>query len=258
MRRRGRASEGIGLGSLEGAAAIRARRTAQEQVATLLREAILSGKLHGGSRLVQDQIAAELNVSRVPVREALLQLEAEGLVRMQAHRGASVVWQSPDEIAELFEIRGLLVAEAVRRAVPQLTDGQLARLDDIERRGTQTVHMAARVRLTRAFYATLLEGLDRPRLRAMIEKLEREVERYLLPLERPHLGHAAIVQACRERNGEGAAALVREHLQHVGERAVGRLRALQERGGAPLSPRGQMVGRRSARANPPGPNARPG
>jgi DNA-binding GntR family transcriptional regulator len=228
--RRAGAEPALGLGELAGAAAIRERRTAQEQVADFLRDAILSGRLHGGARLVQDQIAAELSVSRVPVREALLQLEAEGLVRMQAHRGASVVWLSPEEIAELFEIRGLLVGEAVRRAVPLLTDAQLARLEQIERRGAETTGMAARVRLTHAFYAALFEHLDRPRLRAMIDKLEREVERYLQPLERPRFGHTAIVEACRRRDGEAAAVLVRDHLKHVGDRAVERLRARQAEG----------------------------
>ena len=215
----------VDLGALAGAAAVRERRTAQEMVADFLRDAILSGKLHGGARLLQDRIAADLNVSRVPVREALLQLEAEGLVRMQAHRGASVVWLSPEEIAEIFEIRALLVAEAVRRAVPDLADEQVDRLAEIERREGRESNMAARARLTHAFYSTLFERLDRPRLRALIDKLEREVERYLQPLQRPHLGHGELVEAFRARDADRAAGLVRQHLKDVGDRAVARVRA---------------------------------
>jgi DNA-binding GntR family transcriptional regulator len=218
----------VDLGALAEAHELRERRTTQELVAALLRRAILSGKLPGGARLVQDQIAAQLGVSRVPVREALLQLEAEGLVRMQAHRGATVVARTPAEIAELFEIRALLLSEAVRRVVPHLTDAQVRRLEEIEARTRGEADMAARMQLTHAFYAVLLERLDRPRLRAMIEKLEQEVERYLLSLERPHLGHGQIVAACAARDGERAAALVREHLLQVGERAVERLAALRE------------------------------
>src|SRR6266849_3432682 len=111
---------------LNGVSAVRQRRTTQELVVEFLREGILSGALRGGARLVQDKIATELNVSRVPVREALLQLEAEGLVRMEAHRGASVVWLALEEIAEIFDIRELLVLDAVRRVVPTLTDKQVA------------------------------------------------------------------------------------------------------------------------------------
>jgi DNA-binding GntR family transcriptional regulator len=238
------------LGVLDGAAAVRERRTTQELVVDFLRDAILSGRLHGGARLVQDEIAAELNVSRVPVREALLQLEAEGLVRMQAHRGASVVWLSPEEVYELFELRALLVADAVRRAVPRLADDQVTRLEQIERREARESNMAARSRLTHAFYATLLERLDRPRQRALIDKLEREGERYLEPLTRPHLGHDAIVEACRARDAARAADLVRQHLEQVGERAVARLRALLAQGDVHLplrtAPRGGRAGGRSS------------
>ncbi len=219
-----------GVGALDGAETVRERRTTQELVFEFLRDAILSGRLRGGSRLVQDKIATELSVSRVPVREALLQLEAEGLVRMEAHRGASVVWLSPEEIAEIFEIRTLLVADALRRAVPNLTDAQVGRLEEIARRQERETSMAARSRLNRAFYATLFEHLQRPRLRLMIDKLEREVERYLQPLERPHLGHLDVVEACRHRDAERAVGIVEGHLTRVGERAVARVRELVESG----------------------------
>jgi DNA-binding GntR family transcriptional regulator len=197
-----------------------------------LRDAILSGTLRGGSRLVQDKIATELNVSRVPVREALLQLESEGLVRMEAHRGASVVWLSPEEIAELFDIRALLVADAIRRAVPGVTDEQIVRLEDIERREKRETNMAARARLTHAFYTTLFEHLNRPRQVAMIDRLEREVERYLEPLERPHLGHSDLVDACRQRDAERAAAIASEHLHRVSDRATNGVRQLMSTGEA--------------------------
>ena len=226
------AAASTSVASLDGASAVRQRRTTQEMVFDFLRDAILSGKLRGGSRLVQDKIATDLNVSRVPVREALLQLESEGLVRMEAHRGASVVWLSPEEIAELFDIRALLVADAVRRAVHGLTDEQIERLQDIERREVRETNMAARARLTHAFYTTLFEHLNRPRQVALIERLEREVERYLEPLERPHLGHAELVDACRRRDADGAAAIAREHLQRVSERAVEGVRRLMSTGEA--------------------------
>ncbi len=214
------------LGDLEGAAAVRERRTTQELVFEFLREAILSGRLRGGAHLVQDRIATQLSVSRVPVREALLQLEAEGLVRMEAHRGASVVWLSPEEIEEIFEIRTILTTAAIRKAVPALTDDQIRRIEQIAARQQRESNMATRMRLNSAFYATLFEGLHRPRLQAMMDKLEREVERYLMPIDRPHLGHAALVKACQERRGDEAAAIVERHLSEVSGRVVASVKAL--------------------------------
>jgi len=159
------------IGALDGAARVRERRTTQELVVDFLRDAILSGRLRGGARLIQDKVAADLNVSRVPVREALLQLEAEGLVRMEAHRGASVVWLAPEEITEIFEIRELLVTGAIRLVVPTLSDAQISRLEAIDRKQAGERNMAARAKLTHAFYATLFEQLNRPRLKGMMDKL---------------------------------------------------------------------------------------
>jgi DNA-binding GntR family transcriptional regulator len=159
------------IGSLDGAARVRERRITQELVVAFLRDAILTGRLRGGARLIQDKIASDLDVSRVPVREALLQLEAEELVRMEAHRGASVVWLAPEEITEIFEIRELLVTGAVRIVVPSLTDTQVARLEAIDRKQTAEHNMVARAKLTHAFYTTLFEQLNRPRLKAMMDKL---------------------------------------------------------------------------------------
>lgn len=235
------------IGTLAGAAAVRERRTTQELVFEFLRDAILSGRLSGGSRLVQDKLAADLNVSRVPVREALLQLEAEGFVRMEAHRGASVVWLSPEEVAEIFEIRIILVSAAVRKTVPLLSDEQIERLGRIAVAQSSETDMAARVRLNYDFYDALLEPLGRPRWRTMMDKLEREVERFLQPIDRPHLGHIAFVEACRQRDGEAAVGLIGDHLAHVGERAVARLREAVDRGEMPARP-GEPLPRRG-RAN---------
>ncbi len=131
-----------------------------------------------------------------------------------------MVWLTLEEIAEIFDIRELLVLDAVRRVVPTLTDKQVARLAEIERRQTTEKNMATRVRLTHAFYTTLFESLNRPRHRAMMDKLEREVERYLQPLERPHLGHARMIDAFRKRDAERATAIMRDHLQKVRDRAL--------------------------------------
>jgi DNA-binding GntR family transcriptional regulator len=215
------------IGALDGAATVRERRTTQELVFEFLRDAILSGRLRGGSHLIQDKIASELHVSRVPVREALLQLESEGLVRMEAHRGASVVWLAPEEIAEIFEIRAILVTAAIRRVIPDLTEQQIDRLEQITDRQERETSAAARARLNHAFNTILFEPLNRPRLRALMDRLEREVDRYLMSIpDRPRIGHRELVEACRTRDAERAAELIHRHLEKASECAVGRVREL--------------------------------
>ena len=216
----------VRIGALDGAAMVRERRTTQELVFEFLRDAILSGRLRGGSHLVQDKIAQELNVSRVPVREALLQLESEGLVRMEAHRGASVVWLSAEEIAEIFEIRSILVTAAIRKVIPCLTDEQLDRLEQIavrlEERDTSP---AMRARLNHAFNSILFEPLNRPRLLALLDKLKREVDRYLMSIpDRPRIGRRELVQVCRARDADRAAELLHRHLEKASECAVSKVR----------------------------------
>ncbi len=216
----------IRIGALDGAAMVRERRTTQELVFEFLRDAILSGRIHGGSHLVQDKIATELNVSRVPVREALLQLESEGLVRMEAHRGATVVWLSAEEIAEVFEIRSILVTAAIRKVIPCLTAEQIDRLEDLAQRLEERgMSPAMRARLNHAFNSILFEPLNRPRLQALMDKLEREVDRYLMSIpDRPRIGKRELVEACKARDADRAAELIHRHLEKASECAVSRVR----------------------------------
>src|SRR5215831_189024 len=105
------------------------RQTLTAAVADRLRDKILRGDLREGEQLRQHTIAAEFDVSRIPVREAFRQLEAEGLIEIIDHRGAVVAALSPDEIEELFDIRAALEGVTLRRAVPRLTDEDLERAE---------------------------------------------------------------------------------------------------------------------------------
>src|SRR5690348_3005760 len=113
-----------------------ARQTLAAATVEAIRERILSGAYVEGEQLRQDALAAELGVSRIPVREALRQLEAEGLVTFSPHRGAVVSSFSVTEIEELFDLRAMLESDLLRRSVPHLTDEDFHRaaeiLDDFE------------------------------------------------------------------------------------------------------------------------------
>ena len=98
-------------------------------VADQLRRRIMAGALPEGHQLRQEALAAELGVSRIPVREALRQLEAEGFVAIASHRGAVVSKLSPDEIVELFELRIRLEGWLLELAIPEMRDSDLERAD---------------------------------------------------------------------------------------------------------------------------------
>ena len=103
------------------------RLASHELVAAVLREAITTGHLKANQPLPQDEIATQLRVSHIPVREALRQLQSEGLVDYQPNRGATVSALEPAEISEIYEIRAILETAAIRQAVPRLTPAQLER-----------------------------------------------------------------------------------------------------------------------------------
>ena len=95
-------------------------RTISSAVAEELRRRIVDGEFQSGFQLRQDALAAEFGVSRIPVREALMQLEAEGLVKIHPHRGAIVSELSTEEIEELFELRALLERAPLDRPLHRL------------------------------------------------------------------------------------------------------------------------------------------
>jgi DNA-binding GntR family transcriptional regulator len=147
---------------------------------------------------------------------------------MEAHRGARVVWLSAEEIAEIFEIRAILVTAAIRKVIPSLTHEQLAQLEQIaqqqEVRGTSA---AVRARLNHAFNSILFAPLNRPRLLALMDRLEKEVDRYLMSIpDRPRMGRRELVAACRERNADRAAEVLHRYLERAAECAVKRVREL--------------------------------
>jgi len=102
-----------------------ARLSTSDFVAGTLREAIVSGQLGSGTLLKQDELAERFHVSKIPVREALKRLEAEGLVSFIRNKGALVASMSPDEIWEYVEIRAMLEARAAELSAPRISDANL-------------------------------------------------------------------------------------------------------------------------------------
>ena len=191
--------------------------TAQDVVLVSVRQAILSGVLGPGARLRQEELADIFGTSRIPVREALRALEYEGLVTSVPHRGFTVTALDADDVEEVYDLRILLESEAVRLALPLLTDEDL---DDLERlfRVMQDAdspddQLAAREQ----FYLRLYSVTGRPRLVGLIVRLRAEVARVLRWATIQHSSsiHEHFFEAVRVGDADRAVAHLAGHYHRV-------------------------------------------
>ena len=206
-------------------------RTAASFVTDALRSAILSGVLLDGEPLRQDELAAALGVSRMPVREALRRLEAEGLVDFQPHKGAVVAELSTDEIDEVYEMRLLAECLVLRLSIPFLTEEDFDRAAAISGEIEVMDDFVRWSQLNRRFHETLYAGVARRRLRALISALNDAVDRYhrILLVQsdyagRAHDEHRQILAACRHRDVEAATSLLSVHISAARDALIGLLR----------------------------------
>ncbi|MCK2220186.1 GntR family transcriptional regulator [Actinomadura sp. ATCC 31491] len=199
--------------------------TAQQFVLAELRRAITTGRLRPGAPIRQDALAEELQVSRVPLREALKTLQGEGLVRYEAHRGYFVETLSLDDLREVYRIRELLEEEAVRRAVARLDDDGLARLEaaqlDVER-AAAAGDVLAMATANRVFHMTLFDAAGMPRLSRLIRTLWDATDAYRSMYygdggnrERVVTEHRATLDALRRRSADDAVATLDVHRAHA-------------------------------------------
>ncbi len=197
------------------------RQTAHEYVRGVLRRAILNGDLRSGSRLVQAELAAMLDVSTTPVREALRDLATEQLVQFDPHRGAIVAELSASDVHDIYEIRRVLEPLAMRQAVPNISDALLARLRKLHQSMLDEPHSADWVDRNRVFHMAVYETAASSRLAAIIRNLQDASVMYIgASLQhRPELreeanhGHAEILDALERRDVEAAVAAVSDHLR---------------------------------------------
>jgi DNA-binding GntR family transcriptional regulator len=197
------------------------RQTAHEFVRGVLRRAILNGELASGSRLVQAELAAMLDVSTTPVREALRDLATEGLVQFDPHRGAIVSELSSEDVHDIYEIRRVLEPLAMRQAVPKVSDALLARLRRLHKGMIDEPHSVDWVDRNRVFHMAVYETAASPRLAAIIRNLQDASVMYIgaslkhkpgLREEANH-GHAEILEALENRDVEAAVKALDEHLR---------------------------------------------
>jgi DNA-binding GntR family transcriptional regulator len=202
-------------------------RTISAAVAGELRRRILDGEFAAGFQLRQDALADEVGVSRIPVREALMQLEAEGLVKIHPHRGAIVFELSIREIEELFELRTLLEPRLLKVSAARLTEDDYLKLNGIlDEYSTEmrANHVGRWGELNTEFHLLLYQHAEQPRSLAIVANLLQECDRHTRlqlsltgGMERAEIEHARLVQLCADGKVAEACALLKLHIEHVGK-----------------------------------------
>lgn len=199
--------------------------TAQEAVLVELRRFIATGRLRPGQQIVQEALAVQLGVSRVPLREALKILEGEGQVTYVAHRGYFVTELSLSDLLEVYRIREILESEAITIAVPLMTAEDIDRLEEAEhdvQAAAAIADVVAMASANRRFHFALIEACGLPRLVRLIGLLwdatevyrsvyfSEEHNRKLVEAE-----HEAVVSAVRAGDAATTLGVLAEHREHA-------------------------------------------
>ncbi|MGQ4273777.1 GntR family transcriptional regulator [Terrihabitans sp. B22-R8] len=210
----------------------------KDAVLQLLKAAIIDGRLPPGEKLDQNEIAAQLGVSRMPVREALKQLEAEGFVTVYPYRGVEVSRLEPAEIVEMFGIRIALETLAVGRAVSGLKASHLSRMRKILSTMDGLVADPGEgdpwMGLNHEFHSIVNEASGWPRLVESIDQFRGNVERYVRCYlafrgrEQSQCEHWELLQACEKRDPAAAQDVIRRHLDNTANALVAALASSSE------------------------------
>ena len=213
-------------------------------VARRLRDAIVGGRYSPGERLRQEQIASEMGISRVPVREALRQLETEGLVTLAPHAGATVAQLDPNDLDEIYAIRIAVEPMLIAESAPRLDQAQLEHLRSWSwrsrprstlRSGGSTSTVASTSRASPARRCRRRASWSRGSGTAPSTTAGRTCFGMTrADLEVVQLEHRLILDALERGNGEDAGAALRTHLRRTREalhRRAGLFRAGEPRAG---------------------------
>lgn len=192
---------------------------ASEVILRFIRNAISDGSLEEGEPIRQDDVARLFNVSKIPVREALKRLESEGLVTFHRNRGAVVTALTEPEIAQIFEMRAVLEAHALRISVPHMSEATFERAAALCRAFETEEDVGKWAALNWQFHSALYEDAGRPFILNSIRALNERLERFLrvqltLSNGKPAAAdeHRQILEACRQGNADLASRLIHAHI----------------------------------------------
>ena len=203
-------------------------KTRTQLVVEVLRERILSGEIEGGEPLRQSAIAEQLNVSRIPVREALVQLEAEGLINFEPHKGATATKLSVEQVTELFELRAMIESNLLAKAIPNLTELDLAEAEavlvQLELAFKLKDSVASWSELNTQFHTRLYQAANKPHTLEVVDSLNTNCDRYIRlqllftgGIPTAEREHRVLLELCKSRDIDNATALLREHILHAAD-----------------------------------------
>lgn len=205
------------------------RATLQFKVTARLRELILKGHFESGERLMQEEWASKLGVSRMPIREALRQLEVEGLVMIEPRKGAIVTPISTEDIEEIYQLRALLEGQAVELAVNFLDEEDFDELEMLYEQMIALNHTEKELEvyttMNKRFHTVLTEACPWRRTKSFIETLWQGIPSYtpsLLPehFQESQAEHKLMVKYAKERNGEKLRKVTEKHILRTKENLV--------------------------------------
>ncbi|MEV3929188.1 MULTISPECIES: GntR family transcriptional regulator [unclassified Streptomyces] len=198
---------------------------AAERVYAHIKEAVLDRRYEGGTLLTEGDLAEAVGVSRTPVREALLRLEVEGLIKLYPKKGALVLAVSAQEISDVVETRLLVEEFAARKAVPAPAQliARLAQLLEEQRELAEAGDLAAVSVKDRCFHAEIVKNAGNEILSRLYDQLRDRQLRMGVAVMEAHPGriaaniteHGELLDAIRAGDAEGAAQVVRRHVSRV-------------------------------------------
>jgi len=193
-----------------------------DAITTELRKLILNGSLAVGIQLKQEALAKRFNVSRFPIRQALKQLEAEGLVEHTPFAGSVVASQTAADLIETLDIRIALETHALNLAIPNMKTADFNAVKAIMARYDASDNPREWTELNLEFHLRLYKPCHRTKLLRMVEDIVRSVDIQLRAQQSDRLGrkspqneHRAIVAACKAKDIGLATQLLREHIEHT-------------------------------------------
>jgi DNA-binding GntR family transcriptional regulator len=190
------------------------------QVVDELRALILGGTYSAGQRLNQSELAARLGVSRIPIRDALQILAAEGLVELQGRAGATVSNISVEDLQELYDMVEAIEPLASRLAVANIGRVQILQMQRLHELMQKTEDDEEWLSANHEFHALLYRSSHRPRMVTLIDNLRVQKDRYMRAyraglgdLEQLHTEHQEILSALQEADGAAVAEWTLRHLR---------------------------------------------
>lgn len=198
------------------------REMLHNRVCSVLRQAILKGDFKPGERLVQTELASLIGVSRMPIREALRTLELEGLITMEPHKGAVVREIKKADIQEIYELRSVLEALALKKSMEHFTQADLKTLSEFHQSMLNTASNEAYVENNAKFHKVLISRCDSSRLVSFIDTISMGFALdtpQIIPgqIQKSNKEHATILEAIENGDAEKASDALAKHIQRTGE-----------------------------------------